>query len=191
LIGWTIASAVTFSALLVVTAATQARRFRWTRWLKRHDACAYIPRWTFFAPTPWTSDIRLLWREQLTDGTVSTWSEFVPPSSGFGRAVWNPRRRVRKGAIDCGPIIVRAMASDRHSPLSVLSLPYLMVVQHVAGLPGSALSVARQFTVVNTNGADDDEGALRVLCVSNWHRQREVSSDPPLLPERPVVGRAM
>jgi hypothetical protein len=38
---WTIASAVVFGALLLVTAAAQPRgRFRWAQWLKRHDACA-------------------------------------------------------------------------------------------------------------------------------------------------------
>jgi hypothetical protein len=173
--GWTIASAVTFSVLLVLTAATQSRRFRWTGWIKRYDVCAYLPRWTFFAPIPYTGDIRLLWREQLSDGTVSTWSEFIPPSSTFARAVWHRHWRVRKGVIDCAPVIVREMAGDRKSPLSMLGLRYLMVVQLVAGLPGSALSIARQFTVVNVDRSDDDEGAVQVLCVSNWHRQHEVS----------------
>jgi hypothetical protein len=82
---------------------------------------------------------------------------------------------VRKGVIDCAPVIVREMAGDRKSPLSMLGLRYLMVVQLVAGLPGSALSIARQFTVVNVDRSDDDEGAVQVLCVSNWHRQHDVS----------------
>ena len=83
------------------------------------------------------------------------------------------------------------MGGDRTSPLSVLSLPYLMVVQYVAGLPCSDSSVARQFTLVNANGVGDGEEAVSVLCVSNWHRQRTVSSHPPLLAEQPVVGREM
>jgi hypothetical protein len=191
LTGWSIACAVWFSAVLVVTMGTQTRRFRWARWLKRRDACAYIPRWTFFAPTPWTKDIRLLWREQLTDGSVSPWRELVPPIRGRGRVVWNTRRRARKGVIDCGLMIVRLLAGDRKSPLSELSLPYLMVAQHVASLPGSALSVARQFTLVSTQGADDDDGPLHVLCVSSWHRQPKASSVAPILPQRPEDRREM
>jgi hypothetical protein len=188
LTGWTIACAVWFAAVLVATAGTQTRRFRWARWLKRHDACAYIPRWTFFAPTPWTRDIRLLWREQLSDGSVSPWRELVPPNRGCRHAVWNPQRRARKGVIDCGMVIVRLLAGARKSPLSALSLPYLMVVQHVAGLPGCALGVARQFTLVSTQGDDDDDGSLQVLCVSSWHRQLRPSSVA-TLPAEPASDR--
>lgn len=189
--GWTIASAVTFSTLLAVTTVTQARRFRFTRWLKGRDACAYIPRWTFFAPTPLVSDIRVLWREQLTDGSVSPWREILPPIGGLRRAVWNPGRRARKGIIDCGPVIVRLMARESTSPLSPISLPYLMVLQHVAGLPGCTLSVARQFTVVATQGADEDDGPVHILCVSDWHRQPGVSSDALHRPDRPEADREM
>jgi hypothetical protein len=188
LTGWTIACAVWFSVVLVATAGTQTRRFRWARWLKRHDTCAYIPRWTFFAPTPWTRDIRLLWREQLSDGSVSPWRELLPPNDGFRRAVWNPDLRARKGVIDCGLVLVRLLAGDRKSPLSALSLPYLMLLQHVASAPGAALGVARQFTLVSTQGADDDDGPLNVLCVSGWHRQPMELSVAPIPPE-PADGR--
>jgi len=81
------------------------------------------------------------------------------------------------------------MSRDRTSPLSVTSLPYLMVLQHVAGLPGSTLSVARQFTVASTQGADEDDGPLHILCVSNWHRQPGISSAAQLVADRPEVGR--
>jgi hypothetical protein len=196
--GWAVAAAVGFAAMLVVTAATQFRRFRWAQWLKTHDACAYIPAWTFFAPNPGVNDTRILWREQLLGGVVGPWHEMVPPRSGLRRAVWNPSKRARKGVTDCGSLIVRTIARDEGSRLPMVDLPYLMIVQHMAGLAGSPLGLARQFTVVDTQGADEDDGSFRVRFVSHWHRQPGVDAGAPLphaaLPEAPdrapsVAGR--
>jgi len=188
---WTVASALLFGAMLVVTAATQLRRFRWAQWLKRHDACAYIPAWTFFAPNPGVNDTRVLWREQLVDGTVGPWHEMVPPQGGLLRAVWNPTKRARKAVTDCGPMAVRMISRNRRSALPMVSLPYLMIVQHMASLHGSPVGLARQFTVVNTQGADTDDGSLKLLFISHWHRQPGVGEDVPLvapqLPELPEL----
>jgi hypothetical protein len=181
--------AVIFGGLVAVTAATHLRRWRWATWLKNHDACAYLPTWTFFAPNPGVTDTRVLWREQLADGTVSHWHELVPPCGGLARAVWNPTKRARKGVTDCAPMIVRLVARNKTSVLPMLSLPYLMLVQHVAGLPGSPLSVARQFTVINTQGSDEGDGLFRLLFVSHWHRQTGVGPETRLrAPDRPELS---
>jgi hypothetical protein len=169
--GWALAVAAGSAAMLAVTAATQLHGVRWARWLKAHDACAYIPAWTFFAPNPGVWDTRVLWREQLLGGAVGPWHELVPPSRGLRRAVWNPGKRARKGVNDCAAIIVREVARDESSALPMLSLPYLMIVAHMAGRRGSPLGQARQFTVVHTQGEDAGEGFFRVRFVSHWHRQ--------------------
>jgi hypothetical protein len=187
---WTIASALVFGALLVVTAAAQPRSVKWAQWLKRRDACAYIPAWTFFAPNPGVNDTRVLWREQLIDGSVGPWHEMVGPQGGLLRAVWNPTKRARKAVTDCGPMAVRMIARNKRSVLPIIGLPYLMIVQHMANLHGSPLGLARQFTVVNTQGADTDpEARFQILFVSQWHRQPGIARDTalraPLLPEVP------
>jgi hypothetical protein len=186
---WTIVFGAVFAAMLVVTAAAQLRRFRWAMWLKRHDACAYIPAWTFFAPNPGVNDTRVLWREQLLDGTVGPWHEMVPPQSGLSRAVWNPTKRARKAVTDCGPMVVRMISNNKRSALPMVGLPYLMIVQHMTGLRGSPIGLARQFTVVSTQGADTEDGLFKLLFISHWHRQPGVGEDIPLaapsLPERP------
>jgi hypothetical protein len=167
---WAWALALFCGGMLAVTAATQLRRWRWASWLKAHDACACIPSWTFFAPNPGVTDARLLWREQLVDSTVSPWHEVVPPHGGLLRALWNPTKRARKAVTDSGPMVVSLAARNPGSKLPMLSLPYLMIVQHVTALPGSPLSVARQFAVVRTQGADEDDVLLQLLFVSHWHR---------------------
>jgi hypothetical protein len=155
--------------MLFVTAALQPRRFRWAEWLKAHDACAYIPTWTFFAPNPGVHDTRVLWREQLPGGAVGPWHEMDPPRAGLLRAVWNPGKRARKGVSDCASIVVRAIGRDESSPLPMIGLPYLMIVQHMEGLAGSPLGHARQFSVIDTQGADEGDGSLRLRFVSHWH----------------------
>ncbi|HTD58197.1 MAG TPA: hypothetical protein VK672_04825, partial [Solirubrobacteraceae bacterium] len=190
---WTISLGALFGAMLVVTATAQFRRFRWAQWLKGHDACAYIPAWTFFAPNPGVNDTRVLWREQLLDGTIGPWHEMVGPQGGLLRAVWNPTKRARKAVTDCGPMAVRMIARNQRSALPIMGLPYLMIVQHMAGRHGSPLGLARQFTVVNTQGADtEDDGLFQLLFVSQWHRQPGVAQDTPLraplLPEVPDLA---
>jgi hypothetical protein len=186
---WTIVCAVVFGAFILVTAATQLRRFRWAQWLKSHDACAYIPAWMFFAPNPGVNDTRVLWREQLVDGTVGPWHEMVSPRGGLLRAVWNPTKRARKGLTDCGPMALRMIARKKESALPIIGLPYLMIAQHMTGLRGSPLGLARQFTVVNTQGRDTDDGLFELLFISHWHRQPGISAEVPLaaapLPELP------
>jgi hypothetical protein len=151
-------------------------------WLKNHDACAYIPTWTFFAPNPGVNDTRVLWREQLVDGSVSHWHEVVPPNGRLSRAIWNPSKRARKAVTDCGPMVVRLVARNKGSKLPLLSLPYLMLVQYISALPGSPLGVARQFTVINTQGADESgDGHFQLLFVSHWHRRPGVQREVPLL----------
>ncbi len=189
---WTVVFGVFFGAMLVVTAASQLRRFGWAQWLKRHDACAYIPAWTFFAPNPGVNDTRVLWREQLLGGTVGPWHEMVPPQSGLLRAVWNPTKRARKAVTDCGPMVVRMISNNKVSALPMVGLPYLMIVQHMASLGGSTIGLARQFTVVSTQGADTEDGPFELLFISHWHRQPGIGEDVPLvappLPERPDLA---
>ena len=52
----------------------------------------------------------------------------------------------------------------------VLSLSYLLILQHVAGISTSPLSASRQFALVKTRGPDhDDEGLFEPILVSLWH----------------------
>jgi hypothetical protein len=159
-----------FGAMLVVTVAAQPRRFGWVRSLKERDACAWIPIWTFFAPNPGVNDTRVLWREQLVGGEAGPWHEMAPMRRSPIRAVWNPTNRARKAVTDCAPMILQLASRDRHSLLPMLSLPYLMIVQHMAGLPGSPLGQARQFAVVNTQGEDTEDSPFQLLMISHWHR---------------------
>jgi hypothetical protein len=139
-------------------------------WLKRHDACALIPVWTFFAPNPGTRDVRLLWRERYSDGTLSAWRETTPPDPGPWKGLWNPHKRARKAVTDACPSVLRRVGSHPDSPLTVISVPYLMITNHVCSLPGAPMARARQFLIAYTEGDDADVLAFpRIQFISHWH----------------------
>ena len=173
----TLVCAVVFAAMLTTTVAIQTRRVTWAKRLKRYDICGYFPIWTLFAPAPKMADIRILWREQLLDGTIGPWHEMVPPQGGILRALWHPTKRSRRAVETCASIAVHRAACHRRSVLPMLDLPYLMIIQHMTGCQDSVLGVARQFAVLDTQGADTEDRAFRLMFVSHWHQLSASSAD--------------
>jgi hypothetical protein len=188
---WTVAAAVGFGGLLAITAAVQLPSSKFKQWVKTRDPCYYIPTWTFFAPNPGVTDVRLLWREQLVDGVVGPWHEVEAPRQGLLRGLWNPTKRARKVVYDCRRRLQAARERDQDE-LFMLSVSYLLILQHVVRLPGSPLSASRQFVLLETQGADDEDGLLKLLFVSPWHDLRGAGRGLEPRSREPVeaVGRA-
>lgn len=170
-----IAAWTTCAVLLVLTVLCQRPPWKWLRDLKYRDVAALIPAWTFFAPNPGTTDTRLLWRELRCDGSVSVWHEVLPPRGGLRRAVWNPGKREGKVITDAGPMVLRMVANDPGSMLTLVSVPYLLLLHRVSAEPVSSVTVARQFIVVQTSGSDADNGPFQPLVLSRWHAMGSVS----------------
>jgi len=162
--------ALLLGALLIVTLLAQLRRVPPVMWLKRYDACALIPAWTFFAPNPGTRDARLLWRQRYTDGRLSPWRETTGPQVTPWKGLWNPTKRVRKGVTDATSSVLRRAVNFPHSQLTVISVPYLLIVNHICALPGAEMANARQFMIAYTDRSNAGrEGEPRVQFVSHWH----------------------
>jgi hypothetical protein len=183
-----VAVAVLFGGLWVVTLLSQWRRVRPISWLKRHDACAVIPVWTFFAPNPGTRDVRLLWRQRYADGTLSPWRETTAPRVGPWKGIWNPAKRVRKAVTDVSPSVLRRAVTHPDSSLTVISVPYLMIVNHVSSLPGASLANARQFMIAYTDGSDRSATPEpKIQLVSHWH----LLEAPQAAPAQPMADAAV
>jgi hypothetical protein len=165
---WSAVAALGFGGLLAITIAIQPPGWKFRRWVKARDPCSYVPTWNFFAPTPGVKDVRLLWREQLVDGSVGPWHEAAAPRQGILRALWNPAKRSRKVLFDCRGRLKEADESDR-GELFMLSVSYLLILNHVLCLPASPFGAARQFVLAESQGADDEAGPLELLFVSPWH----------------------
>jgi hypothetical protein len=161
-----IAAWAVVTLLLVLTVVNQFPNVKWIGRLKHYDLAAVIPYWTFFAPTPGTTDTRLFWRELRTDGVASGWREVRPPANGgLVRAIWNPDKRQRKLIIDAGQMVARMASQDPHSSHTLVSLPYLLLLQRISNENVSAMTAARQFMVVSTT----EDGLLQPMLASRWH----------------------
>ncbi|WP_157126073.1 hypothetical protein [Nocardia mikamii] len=146
--------------------------------MRMHDVCGLVPRWHFFAPTPATDDLHLLYRDRLPDGRVTRWSE-VPAGTSpkWLGPVWNPRRRQNKALIDISVELAKAgLALDGDPAAIQLSLPYIATLNFVCALPRDHRADGTQFLIMRSKGlhADADH---HVIFLSTMHTSEPVLSD--------------
>lgn len=159
---------VFFTAWILITMLLQVDAGGRIRWLKYFDYFALIPVWTFFAPNPGTTDVHLLYRDRLSDGTVLSWRE-VPYGAGPLRAIWNPQKRLQKGLSDLGTGVQRYAAQHLDRPELVLTHPgFIMLLNFVTQQPHAPLAVFTQFAVARSYGRGAEMPA-DVMFLSTFH----------------------
>lgn len=84
-----------FALWTVLTLLNQFPGDRWKAW-KRFDAFNLIPKWTFFAPTPGTGDLCLLYRLQSASGEMTQFQELTISSGILCSTAPSTRRRGSK-----------------------------------------------------------------------------------------------
>lgn len=126
-----------------------------------------IPKWTFFAPDPATSDLQLLYRDLFTDGQCSQWRAVADLSKPrpLSTMVWNPKKRLRKAIRDIVVSFPFGEAETRPEMLK-LSQPYLLVLSYVSQLPRLPGPNATQFMIMEQTQATK---ARLVLCSEAHH----------------------
>ena len=134
----------------------------------RFDYLKLIPRWTFFAPNPGTNDYHLVYRDQQSDGTFSSWQELAELNSGHNvSCLWNPQRRVTKTIADTVNNILRVNAKIPDFSRSVkFTLEYMILLQ--AAHKPSPTGKQRQFAVVQTHGFGQSR-QLQLVLLSELH----------------------
>lgn len=139
------------------------------QWVRRWDGFGLIPSWRFFGPNPVRTDAHLLFRDRLPDGTFTLWREvpILQPRRAW-RGVWNPGRRQEKALSDAQKSLLRQSTGDRDLSVLQISLPYLLLLNHVADLPRLEEVAATQFALMSTRGECADEEP-RFLFLSNLH----------------------
>ncbi|MEM9555982.1 MAG: hypothetical protein AAGC60_17125 [Acidobacteriota bacterium] len=128
-----------------------------------------VPQWNFFAPTPGEHDFQLLYRHQIQDGRIEPWCAWHTTGGPRGRCawLWNPGKYRRKALFDITVLLLREIERSRDQLDAVkLSIPYLLIANHLAALPRPRDVVAWQFTVVRLERGG---GAGEVLFVSDLH----------------------
>lgn len=125
-----------------------------------------LPRWTFFAPVPATSNLYVMYRDIYRDARCTAWrmlsemDEFRSPLS----FVWNPRKRFRKALHDLITSFPYDSVQSRPE-LVKLSRPYLLIVHYISSFPRLPGAIATQFLIM-----EDQRGArARVVFSSEPH----------------------
>jgi hypothetical protein len=149
--GYTVATGAVLAAWTVLTVLNQFNRGALIRRVKRHDAFALIPTWTFFAPRPGITDYNVLYRDSDPVGALSPWRELWPYRSSASRVVWCPDKRARKSLSDMCQGLVR-LASARPGAKPRLDVSYVALLGAVSQRPRSGMAARRQFIIVRSFG---------------------------------------
>ena len=135
----------------------QYRGGKLLNFVKRWDHYSLIPRWTFFAPNPYTHDFEILFRNRYPDSTMCAWTLHRAASPSHRNGIWNPAKRSQKAIIDlCGNIMGSLHDASKFEldPAECLagSSSYQALQKYVQGLPNPTMATERQFTIVLTEG---------------------------------------
>jgi hypothetical protein len=137
--------------------------------IKSLNTLGLVPKWHFFAPRPGTHNLYLLYRDKYPTGDIGNWvmlhnmDSFRSPWS----FIWNPTKRLRKTLFDTIiALLSEDVTTERDRMLIKLSIPYLLILNHVSSIPRTNGAIATQF-LVRENYAD--ERSYSVFC-SDLHR---------------------
>lgn len=177
--------AITVLALWWLASAVAQPDWLVGSWVRARDPFGLIPSFSFFAPNPASTDCHLLHRHVLAGGEVTPWRESFVWRPVWYRGLWNPDRREEKAISDASSGLVRRR-NDR--PASVrLSVPYLLLLNHVSAQPAPPGAVGVQFVLM---GSSDDGSPPFVRMLSEMHaldHNVPLPAGPPQ-PEAPDVA---
>lgn len=142
---------------------------RWDAKLRKYDLFSLLPRWTFFAPNPGTTDFHLLYRDRLENGSFGLWKEIpLTEKRTWWKAVWNPEKRNSKLLTDAvrGLMRIAGMYSAKGYKTT---MPYLVILNFVSSLPRWNLSDGTQFLIMESFGFYSDR-TPRAVFRSEIHR---------------------
>jgi hypothetical protein len=143
--------------------------------IKKLNTFALIPGWTFFAPTPGTTNYRFVFRDYKEDGSCGEWQEVE--WCGCRRlmhAVWHPERHRTKLIVDCVSAFILTAQEMRKLGLKadggtqpwVVSVPYLALLNVAVSMPRTLTSKARQFAIVEQTPSAPSEKPRVIVCSS-------------------------
>ena len=157
---------------LLFSVANQLPIEKITTVMRRFDHLRLLPRWHFFAPSPAVFDFHFAVRLFASEGQVTRdWKLIseVPRRTALA-TVWNPARRIRKMRADAIQSLMRTADSleDDSQRLAVVSLPYLLLLNHACDRSQGEDATFIQFAVLTADGFAS-EGVPRVIVRSELH----------------------
>ena len=141
----------------------------WARRLTSWDYLRILPRWTFFAPNPGTSDYHLVYRQIHDDGQVTSFIEFPLRPRRWGSWFFNPEKRVTKALLDLSHMLERIVRSGNWDETNIpTSFPYICLLNFLSQCPIDAETTSIQFCLLVTRGYGD-LGSPELFICSGLH----------------------
>ena len=123
-------------------------------WLKAHDPLSVIPRWTFFAPRPGTTDYHLVF-QVFQDSESGTWhEEQLADRRTIWGAFWNPLKRNKKVLSDSVRSLGRLSRElDQKNLWQVqYTVPYIAALKFLSGRPHPPSATHIRFMILESDG---------------------------------------
>jgi hypothetical protein len=119
--------------------------------LNKYDKLHLLPNYSFFAPLPYSSDYRLVYK-LVDEGVEDDWHEVKMYNTfHLKRCVWNPFKYYNKGFIDTSNFLVGEFHALKEKHVIKISENYINLAKVVAGeveQPGATV----RFVVVTSKG---------------------------------------
>lgn len=147
--------------------------------VSNYNYFSLIPKWTFFAPIPKTSDFILYYQDYDTESDLVLKPieiDLHGEESRFKliRTIWNPEKRPLKAITDITTILVRYKKKHQRkineNPLVLeLYTPYIILVNFVNNYtPPSTKSCKRRFLIYSSYGYFTSQGPIKTF-ESHFH----------------------
>lgn len=108
---------------VAITVFAQLPANRITSAVKRRDAFAFVPAYTFFAPNPGVSDYVILYRDELQGGGLTACRTLYVGESTRCGPLWNPAKRRQKLVTDLASGLLAGAADRKNGFLLDIGLP--------------------------------------------------------------------
>jgi len=159
--------ALLFFLWLILTVAVQFD-ISYKSALSQFDILGLLPRWTFFAPNPAHTDIRVLVRFG-NSSRITSWNELwlssrVDESRTYVRGLFNPYRRIEKYLSDFRNVLMEPKISPALVRMSSEYIALLALSEMVARSEGAETV---QFMLAETNYTLPDQ--FNVIMISDIH----------------------
>src|ERR1041385_2055650 len=116
--------------------ASSINQFEWKFWsnVRALDCFGLLPKWTFFAPHPGTTDVRIVYRDLLKNGNQGPWVEFpsTPYRPALVRMFWNPEKLENKAVFDLVQELGREYSMCKaHPKAALVSISYIQLLDPI------------------------------------------------------------
>ncbi len=170
-----------FAVWFALTVLNQSKRTR--RFAGPIDPLSLlIPLWTFFGPSPGTTDTMVLYRTSLTPEPDTPWrlANQVMERRGLLPILYGPHRRAEKAMLDLGQVLKQVLRDDLPIDKAQLTGGYILLLRMVSNMAKAAGEHGYvQFALFDSPGYGIARREPKAIFFSLVHKLEETSGRDP------------